>query len=381
MRHKAGKENETQTKHTGRNIVIAVVVVLAAFCAYAAALVHSAMVIKDEVTQSVGVVRDSGIGAALAGSGQDSSMAGMTAIEAVAPQLQQHTTVARGQADGWVWRSASMLPVIGNDFAATRIATDALDTLASDVLPSLTDAANTMQKAGLANADGNLNVKTLTEVSSKISKSNDTLQRQVTALNEAPEPHIAQVRDALTSGKATLDSAASQINGVASTLDSLAALFGHEGTRNYLILSQTNAETQAAGGVVGSVGTLTVNNGTISMGQFYSDSKFDLTAPVTSTDEVDKLYAISRLGVSYGGDIRLGLRDAELPGRGSVCQRSVGEAVVWLEQYRRRTVVRYSRTTVFARCDRAYHVEFGKSDAYCTEHCSVSVESGVHRYH
>ena len=33
MRHKAGKENETQTKHTGRNIVIAVVVVLAAFCA------------------------------------------------------------------------------------------------------------------------------------------------------------------------------------------------------------------------------------------------------------------------------------------------------------------------------------------------------------
>lgn len=313
MRHKAGKENETQTKHTGRNIVIAVVVVLAAFCAYAAALVHSAMVIKDEVTQSVGVVRDSGIGAALAGSGQDSSMAGMTAIEAVAPQLQQHTTVARGQADGWVWRSASMLPVIGNDFAATRIATDALDTLASDVLPSLTDAANTMQKAGLANADGNLNVKTLTEVSSKISKSNDTLQRQVTALNEAPEPHIAQVRDALTSGKATLDSAASQINGVASTLDSLAALFGHEGTRNYLILSQTNAETQAAGGVVGSVGTLTVNNGTISMGQFYSDSKFDLTAPVTSTDEVDKLYAISRLGVSYGGDIRLASATPNFP--------------------------------------------------------------------
>lgn len=48
MRHKAGKENETQTKHTGRNIVIAVVVVLAAFCAYAAALVHSAMVILNQ---------------------------------------------------------------------------------------------------------------------------------------------------------------------------------------------------------------------------------------------------------------------------------------------------------------------------------------------
>ncbi|MFR4831450.1 MAG: DUF4012 domain-containing protein [Bifidobacterium sp.] len=101
----------------------------------------------------------------------------------------------------------------------------------------------------------------------------------------------------MTSGKATLDSAASQINGVASTLDSLAALFGHEGTRNYLILSQTNAETQAAGGVVGSVGTLTVNNGTISMGLVqYSDSKFDLTAPVTSTDEVDKLCHLTAQG-------------------------------------------------------------------------------------
>ncbi len=134
MRHKAGKENETQTKHTGRNIVIAVVVVLAAFCAYAAALVHSAMVIKDEVTQSVGVVRDSGIRCCFwPVPAKTRVMAGMTAIEAVAPQLQQHTTVAREQADGWVWRSASMLPVIGNDFAATRIATHALDTLASDV--------------------------------------------------------------------------------------------------------------------------------------------------------------------------------------------------------------------------------------------------------
>ena len=53
MRHKAGKENETQTKHTGRNIVIAVVVVLAAFCAYAAALVHS---ITSEFLRTFGFV-------------------------------------------------------------------------------------------------------------------------------------------------------------------------------------------------------------------------------------------------------------------------------------------------------------------------------------
>ena len=113
MRHKAGKENETQTKHTGRNIVIAVVVVLAAFCAYAAALVHSAMVIKDEVTQSVGVVRDSGIGAALAGSGQDSSMAGMTAIEAVAPVVPEKLrTLDHGR------------PWSDDQFASTRLSSN-----------------------------------------------------------------------------------------------------------------------------------------------------------------------------------------------------------------------------------------------------------------
>ncbi|WP_258184978.1 MULTISPECIES: DUF4012 domain-containing protein [unclassified Bifidobacterium] len=178
----------------------------------------------------------------------------------------------------------------------------------------MVDAANTMQQSGLTNADGSFNVKTLTAAGNDITAANAALQEQVQALDAVPEPHISQVRMAIDNSKSMLNAMAEQIGNMSDMLGSLSALFGHSGTRNYLILSQTNAETQAAGGVVGSVGTMTVENGKVSIGKFHSDSEFTETAPVSVGDnEIDKMYAISRLGVQYGGDIRLASATPNFP--------------------------------------------------------------------
>ncbi|WP_245819380.1 DUF4012 domain-containing protein [Bifidobacterium tissieri] len=234
-------------------------------------------------------------------------------IKSVVPQLQEHTGKAREQADGVVWRIATAFPYIGDDFTAARTATDAFDTLAQQALPSLIDAANTMQQSGLSNGDGSFNVKSLSAVSSKIGGAKTVLQEQVAALHKAPEPHIGQVRDALKTGTGILDSLAGTISSYSDTITSLSALFGHDGTRHYLILSQSNAGMRSSGGIVGSVGTVTVSDGKVTLGDFYSNSKFTMTEPVKSTDEINKMYAISRLGLPYGGDIRIASATPNFP--------------------------------------------------------------------
>ncbi|OXN01183.1 hypothetical protein Tam10B_0581 [Bifidobacterium vansinderenii] len=300
----------TKALHAGKTIGLIIGVLLAALVVYAVMLLNSARILKTELEQAVQVATSSNITADVSNGQNDDQF---SKIKNIVPELQEHTGAARKQADGAVWRIAMAFPYIGDDLTAARTATDAFDTLAQQALPGLIEAAETMQQSGLSNGDGSFNVKSLDAVSSKIGGANTVLQQQVTALHQTPEPHIGQVRDALKTGTGILDSLAGTIGSYSDTVTSLNAMFGHSGTRHYLILSQTNAETQSAGGVVGSVGTVTVSDGKVTLGDFYSDSKFVMTESVKATDEINKMYAISRLGVPYGGDIRLASATPNFP--------------------------------------------------------------------
>ncbi|KAA8829301.1 DUF4012 domain-containing protein [Bifidobacterium tissieri] len=298
-------------RYIGRIVGIVVGVLLAMVVVYAALLFNSARILKSELEQAVKVASSSNLSVDVSGAQNGGGQ--FSEIKSAVPQLQEHTGKARKQADGVVWRIATIFPYIGDDFTAARTATDAFDTLAQQALPSLIDAANTMQESGLSNGDGSFNVKSLSTVSSKIGGANTVLQQQVTALHQAPTPHIGQVRDALKTGTGILDSLAGTISSYSDTITSLNALFGHDGTRHYLILSQSNAGMRSAGGIVGSVGTVTVSDGKVTLGDFYSNSKFTMTEPVKSTDEINKMYAISRLGLPYGGDIRIASATPNFP--------------------------------------------------------------------
>lgn len=278
-------------RYIGRTVSIIVGVLLAMVVVYAALLFNSARILKSELEQAVKVASSSNLSVDVSGAQNGGGQ--FSEIKSVVPQLQEHTGKAREQADGVVWRIATAFPYIGDDFTAARTATDAFDTLAQQALPSLIDAANTMQQSGLSNGDGSFNVKSLSAVSSKIGGAKTVLQEQVAALHKAPEPHIGQVRDALKTGTGILDSLAGTISSYSDTITSLSALFGHDGTRHYLILSQTNAETKASGGLVGSVGMISVDNGRITMGEFRSDSQFKDTAPISGDDGHDQLPATS----------------------------------------------------------------------------------------
>src|SRR5262245_29423779 len=63
--------------------------------------------------------------------------------------LESETAKARNTTDGFDWRMATHLPGIGDDVGAVRTMAEALDNLAQDVLPALTELAATLRLGDL----------------------------------------------------------------------------------------------------------------------------------------------------------------------------------------------------------------------------------------
>ncbi len=280
---------------TARKIAIAVAVFLGVVIIYCALLVNSALQVKRHVSQAVSIVQSANIGS-------DVSSA-VPALADKAEQLQSETKAARSQTDGIVWRISTLIPYFGNDFSAVSTAVTALDTMANDVIPNVSNALQELQRQDIA-SEGTLNVAMVSSMADTIAQANASIQQQSEALENAPEPHIDKVRDALETGTTLFGKVAEQSDQLAKVASMISQLVdGGEG--KYLIMVQSSAEAKAAGGVPGSIGSLEVKDGKISVGEFYSDSEFQVVGDIDGTEQINQMYAISQFGINYGGDIRL----------------------------------------------------------------------------
>lgn len=295
-KHAASRRADGHTRASlAKRILIAGAVVCALIVIYAVLLVNSALQVKRHVAQAVSIVQTSNVGSDMASA--------LPALAGKTEQLQQETKRARAQTDGVVWRIGTLIPYFGNDFSAARAAVTALDTVSDEVLPNVTKSLEEMQQGGVG-TNGTLNITSLKSISDSILQANTTVQSQRKALENAPEPHIGMVRNALQNGTTMFSRVAEQSDQLAKVVSMFSQLTdGDEG--KYLIMVQSNAEAQAAGGVPGSVGSVEVRDGRISVGEFHSDSEFQLAGDIQGTEQIGQMYAITRFGVHYGGDLHL----------------------------------------------------------------------------
>ena len=286
---------------TAKSIGIAVAAILGIIVIYCALLVGSVLQAKKHLTQAVSIVQS-------VNAGSDMTSV-LPALVGKTAQLQQETKAARAQTDGIVWRIGTVIPYVGDDLSAARTAVTALDTVSNDVIPEVSDSLTNLQKNSAA---GNtLDIKSLSSAADAIVKANTAVQTQAKALENAPTPHIGKVRDALSTGRTLFTKLADQSDQISKVVSILPTYEWGEG--KYLILVQSNAEAQAAGGVPGSVGSLEVKDGKIVVGEFHSDSEFQLVNVVKGAEQINDLYAISQFGVNYGGDIRLATVSPNFP--------------------------------------------------------------------
>lgn len=269
--------------HTTRNIlllVLGVFVVLGAvggFCAWR--FYQQAMDVRDHELAAVEVV--SGL--------QDvSQLRDADTMNAATEQAQVHASAAKEIADGALWRVASYVPVLGDDVTAVRGMVDVVDGMVGETLPSLASTVQTLMNSGLSGGgEGRLNLQPIVDAQDGFAKVNELVQQQADAINALPQPHVGVVRSAYEQGKEQINKVADMLDQVNGMVQAMPKLLGQDGPRTYLLVAQTTSEQRSGGGLVGSLGTMQVDNGNISVGEFHSNKEFVVLGESATAEEHD----------------------------------------------------------------------------------------------
>ncbi len=178
---------------------------------------------------------------------------------------------------GPLWVAASYVPVLGDDIRVARGVVEQADNLMQNALMPV---AQSLQGVSLSTLlqDGTVDVQTLESVSAALSQAQPVVEQASSAIDALPQAHIGKVRDAVDKVRGPIASAAETLKGFNEIAPILPQMLGASGTRNYLLVAQNLAELRSTGGLPGSMGVLTIDNGHISLNEF---------VPATSLDNED----------------------------------------------------------------------------------------------
>lgn len=240
-------------------IVGAVVAVLLVVCGVCGALVYrDAMDVldqsKDVMAQAATISDDLKNGN---GDELNSTVQGMAS----------EVSSMHAKTSGPLWVAASYVPVLGDDIRVARGVVEQADNLMQN---ALMPAAQSLQGVSLSTllTDATVDVQTLETVSAALSQAQPVVEQASEAIEALPQAHIGKVRDAVDKVRGPIASAAETLRGLNEIAPMLPQMLGANGTRNYLLVAQNLAELRSTGGLPGSMGILTVDNGHISMGEF-----------------------------------------------------------------------------------------------------------------
>lgn len=269
-RHNSGQHSRgRKPRHTVRNVIVTILLLLlvlagiAGFMGYK--LYREAQEVKAHEQRAMTLLSSVQNVDQL----QDSQ-----AIASILPQLQSETSSAKKITDGRLWKIASSLPVYGDDITTVRGMASAVDSLSTEALPKLSETLTTMLSSKLSSGDGNVNLQPIVDAQQGFNAANTSLQSELKTLKALPEPHLSQIQEPYDLAVQQFTSVSDKIDQVNSLIQVLPKFLGQNGSRNYLIVAQTTSEARSSGGLIGSLGTFTADNGSITIGSFHPNTEF-----------------------------------------------------------------------------------------------------------
>ncbi len=220
-------------------------------------------------------------------------------------RLQDETGAARSAVDDPVYRASTVLPFFGANLHALREVALTVDSLATDVMPSLVDVAQTLQPAQLAPRDGAIDLTPIERISPLLQDADAAVTRAADRMAAIDRGSLVQpVGEAVTSFEAKLDSAADVTGPAARIARLLPQMLGSEGPRTYLVVFQNPAELRATGGIFGSYALVNADHGKIIIKEQGASSRtlgfFD---PPVATLTPNQIELYSELMAQYPMDV------------------------------------------------------------------------------
>lgn len=206
-----------------------------------------------------------------AGTIKDAVMSGDgNTVRSISTSIASQVSDIHSTTEGIPWKLASLIPVLGQDVQSARTMVAELDTLCQQALVPACDQLANLQLSNLF-SDGAINVELIQSLASTLQTVAPVVQTSAETIDALPEAHISQLNDAMGQVKDLMSSASTALASINEMAPYLPQMLGANGqTRTYLLVAQSNAELRSTGGFPGSVGTLTITDGRITLGDFES---------------------------------------------------------------------------------------------------------------
>jgi UDP-N-acetylmuramyl pentapeptide phosphotransferase/UDP-N-acetylglucosamine-1-phosphate transferase len=147
--------------------------------------------------------------------------------------------------------------------------------------------AATVVPENLEVVDGQLNIDEIKRIQPALAQASGVLDDALARVHDvAKEPYLLEpVREAVREVERQLGRSAGEARRTAAAAKLAPALFGGDGTRKYLLVVQNNAESRATGGFIGSYGTLTAEDGKVSVSKLLRTGTWN--AAIAAAEEVE----------------------------------------------------------------------------------------------
>jgi hypothetical protein len=171
---------------------------------------------------------------------------------------------ARDNTEGPGWWLAERLPEVGDDVRAVRTVADVTDVLASQVLPDVVAASETLDPASLRPKNGRIRLKPIRAVAPAVTSANELLHAQKARIEEIETSRlVSPIGGPVETLARELRDAAELSTKASQAVRLLPLMLGSTEARTYLVLFQNNAEIRATGGIPGAVAVITAENGKV----------------------------------------------------------------------------------------------------------------------
>lgn len=269
----------TRTTHRVRNALL-VVLLLLVVCAAAAGfsgfkLYKSAMSAKahlNNVVNAAKVIKD--------GSTDD-----MVKALSDVSYIQKEAAAAKQDVSGGLWTLAEKMPVVGGDVKTARTAIGTIDDFAQTTLPQLGKVVTTLTRcqplqwrwAAQHGADHRCGAAACHG-------------RPVRAITGQDDPGSSRRQTRRGEQRCAERQDADGRPGAGDRKPERHAqhapnFLGANGARNYVLLAQTNSEIRGTGGLIGSAGSFSADNGKIAVGEFHADAEFPSNAALDDVNQ------------------------------------------------------------------------------------------------
>ncbi len=213
---------------------------------------------------------------------------------------------AERMTSGPLWVLAAHAPGIGDDVRAVRTVARISHRLADRVLPTVVTVGETLDPVRLLDRNGRVHLEPLVRARQPVAEADRELRAlEARAAGIDAGSLVRPLAVPVKRMQRELSDAVGLSSAASSAVRLLPPMLGGEGTRNYLVLFQNNAEIRASGGIPGAVAVLRADNGRLTIEKQGSlrDLGFHEAVPGEVTEEETALYGTKL--AAYGADIGL----------------------------------------------------------------------------